>query len=759
MNTPFRIRLLIRATLALALTAAAPLASAAGFTDKDAEALRSACDDVVARTTLQKARAGILVVTEDGKVVYQHDAEELLNPASNVKLFTSAAALSKLGGEFKWSTDFLTREPMKSSGEVKDLYIRGNGDPLLNTAKLYEVVAELYHQGLRTITGTIYLDDSAFDDERVGPGFDQESSDRAYMAPTGALSLNSNVIEINVYPGQGSGSKARVELEPASDYFDVDNKVVTVRAGDRGRVQVKVKLDGDKQKVELVGRLPIDKGGVQLYRKIDKPDLYFAGTFKELLKQRGIKFKGKVKHAVTPTDAKIFYSAESDPLALAVRKMNKVSSNFIAEQLIKTLGANLKGTPGSWPKGIEAVEDFLESEVGIPRGSYVMKNGSGLNDTNRFSAAQIVKVLSYMEHRATSAPEYLSSLGIAGKDGTVRSRMEGTDAEGRLRAKTGTLEAVTSLSGMVESVGGHRFLFAMVVNDYPGKHSAVNSAMDDLGIAIADSGGAVGPDQTAKQLVANAVPQPGPMAELKARVVTFSSLGKLHDKHNLPFLRTALRTERDPAVKAVVAEAMVQSDPNDYSGARALLDTWSASPEVFGRLLAVSHELNTPTPVIGALLDIAADGSSEALSRTVELAPLVKGDPALSQTLSDGLEQISRNAPDELLLALHSAPADASHAAVDLLVSGIAASTDPGENPFPKALEAAQAGKDADLGAFSKALETDFQTKLALARAAPKLNAPTTTNSVAPSGQVIPAKSDGKPATVLPAVAPAPSKG
>ena len=740
--------------LSLSLASAA---AAAPLADKDAVALRSACEDVVARTTLQRARAGILVTTEDGKVVYQHDADELLNPASNVKLFSSAAALVRLGPDYRWETDFLLRDPIKPNGEVKDLYVRGNGDPTLGTQQLYEIVAELYHQGLRTITGTLYLDDSYFDADRVGPGFDQETSDRAYMAPTGALSLNSNAVEINVFPGPGSGAPARVELEPQSDYFAVTNNAVTVRSSDLGRVQVKLTLDGDKQKLEVKGRVPIDKPTI-LYRKVDKPDLYFGATLKQLLKERGIKFKGKIRHAQTPNDAKIFYGYEGEPLALAVRKMNKTSSNFIAEQLVKTLGANQKGPPGSWSNGIEAIEDFLEQEVGIPRGTYVMKNGSGLNDTNRFSASQIVKLLGYMEKRFQTAPEYLTSLGIAGKDGTVRGRMEGTDAAGRLRAKTGTLDGVTALSGIVESMGGQKFLFSMVVNDYPGKHAQVNAAMDDLGVAIAEAGGTLSPDQAARQMVANAVPVASPMAELRQRVTTFASLGKLHDKRNLPFLRTALRTERDPAVRAVVAEAMFASDPSDSSNGRAVLDNWSATPEVFGRLEAVGRDLGTPMPVIGALLDIAADGSPEALGHVVECAPLSANDAALSQLLSDGLEQISRNEPDELLVSLHGAPVDSSRAALDLLVRGIAASTDASENPFPRAIAEAEAGKDPDLALYAHALETEFQTKLALARAAPKVNAPTPTNSAAPGGTVIPAKdtSGGKTGTIEPAVAPVP---
>ena len=395
--------------------------------------------------------------------------------------------------------------------------------------------------------------------------------------------------------------------------------------------------------------MPIEKPGSQTWRKISRPDLYFGYTFKALLAQRGIKVKGKIHRGPTPSDAKVLYNYESEPLDLAVRKMNKTSSNFIAEQLVKVLGAQVKGVPGSWSKGVDAIEDFLEQDVHIPRGSYVMKNGSGLNDTNRFSAAQIVQLLTTMYHRFDASSEYIASMGVVGKDGTVRSRMEGTDAAGRIRAKTGTLESVCSLSGIVESVGGKRFAFAVLVNDYPGKHAETISAIDDLGVALASAGGATGPGQVARALVAQSTPLSSPDDQLRARVATYLNLGKLRDKHNEPFLRTALRTERDPALKAVVAEALYRSDPDDSSGIRAVLDNWSPGPDVFIRLRTASRVMGVEVPVVASLLDIAADGNAEALARVLELAPTAKDDPALTRELSDGLEEVSHNAADELL--------------------------------------------------------------------------------------------------------------
>src|SRR5262249_20344739 len=159
------------------------------------------------------------------------------------------------------------------------------------------------------------------------------------------------------------------------------------------------------------GTVPSERGTIAVWKKIDEPALYLAYTLKHLLAERGIKVRGHVRVSAVPQNARTFYVAQSDTFDLVLKRMNKLSSN---------LGAERKGPPGTVSKGIEVVEGFLEKEVGIPRGSYVMQNGSGLNDTNRFSASQINRLLRFMYERFPLAPEYLSSMGIAGKDGTLR---------------------------------------------------------------------------------------------------------------------------------------------------------------------------------------------------------------------------------------------------------------------------------------------------------------------------------------------------
>ncbi|MGI5865074.1 MAG: D-alanyl-D-alanine carboxypeptidase/D-alanyl-D-alanine endopeptidase, partial [Myxococcales bacterium] len=602
----------------------------------DREALRKAIDGIIEQTVLSQSRVGLQVVSlDDGSVVYARNADELLNPASNVKLFTTAAALARLGPEFRFDTEFLVddqakaRRPRKgqSPGDIRgNLYVRGKGDPSITTEKMWGLANELYFAGLRSVSGNLVLDDSYFDGDRIGPGFDQEDSDRAYMAPTGALSLNWNAVGVYIGPGETAGAPAVVELDPPSDFFVVENRVTTTRSRSLRRLWVSSVAAGDKQRIIVSGRVPVGSSPVAVWRKIDNPALYFGHTLKQLLAARGIRVRGKVVAGAVPDGAQPFMLHQSETLDLVLKRVNKVSSNFTAEQLVKAMGAQVSGAPGTWAKGIQAIEEFLATEVGMRLGTFVMKNGSGLNDTNRFSAAQICRLLRYMWLRFPLAPEFLSSLGIAAKDGTLHYRMEGTDAAGRLRAKTGTLENVSALSGYVQAVAGERFAFSVVANDFPGRASPVISAIDALGAALAGFGEA--PDSALAQ-TAGPEEQLGPLADLKARMAIYEKLAQARDPRNVTFLRTALKTERDPALKAIVAEAVYRSSPNDSSSVRALVENFDSGAEVFGRLRQLARDLASATPVLGSLTEVAGEGDADALGRFVEVAALARSDEGL----------------------------------------------------------------------------------------------------------------------------------
>ncbi len=719
---------------ALAALTLAALAGAARAEDDRPRQLTAALSQIVSGSALSSARAGVLVTSLDtGQVVFAQAADELLNPASNVKLFTTAAALARLGPEFRFDTEIYV-DGRSPAATPRALYVRGKGDPSMTTERLWAVAGALAHLGVRTVKELV-VDDSYFDAEREGPGFDQEHGDRSYLAPAGALSLDFNNVAIHVAPGSREGEKGRVELEPASEFFQLENRTITVKASARRRTTPRSTAGGARQRIAVEARLPVGGREQVFYRKIDDPPLYFGYTLKRLLELRGLKI-GKVRRGTVPAEARLLHVAESESLGDVARRLLKTSNNFVAEQILKTLGAEAKGPPGTWPKGVEAVEDFL-SELGLARGSYLMKNGSGLNDANRFSARQTVTLLREMWRRFPLMAEFVGALPVAGKDGTIKWRMEGTDAVGHLRAKTGTLESVASLSGYVETRGQERLVFAILVNDYPGRAGPVVRAVDAIGSALAASGLPAEPRATVAAAAAPAPPAPGSelLADLEAHVASYYRLAGAEDRRNVPFLRTALRTERDPVLQMAAAESVYLSDRDNETAQRTFLDSIVAG-QAFSRLQALAAKLRLPAPVIGSLGDLAAEGNPEALARLVDLAPGAMADGAVAGAFAETWVEVGRTAPSETLAALRTAPGPAVDGALDALAQGLVRSRET-THPFPEAMRGAAGGDDAALAEFARSLLSRFEDRLhaveASARAAKAAAAADTTALPAPA--------------------------
>jgi len=727
---PFLVAALLTTCLVAGSAVAAPPKGA------DREALKKTLLDLAQRAPFRDARLGVqLVSLDDGTVVFSKDADALMNPASNVKLVTAAASLARLGPEYRFDTEFLV-EPGPTD-RVRTLWVRGKGDPSITTERLHAIASDLAHLGLREV-GDLVLDDTWFDAERLAPGFEQEISDRAYTAPTGALSLNANAVGIYLR-ASAPGGRAVVELEPPSDYFEVVNQAAGASSRAR-RASVASQWTGSAQRITVRGTVPVS-GEWAVWKRIDNPPLYFGSTFRKVLEMHGIHVRGKVKLGVVPERARLLYVAQSETFDLVLKRMNKFSSNFVAEQLLKTLGAEVKGAPGTTANGVAVAEEFLEREVGIPRGSYILRNGSGLNDTNRFTPRQLAQLLKVMWDRFPLAPEYLSSVGIAGKDGTLRYRFEGSEAVGRLRAKTGTLENVSALSGYVQSVGGERFAFSVIVNDHTGRSAPVVQGIDAIGAAVAAVGAPGGPDRAVASLMQPSSLAPSSNEEAKTRIRTYLAVAQKGDQRNLPFLRTAWRTEHDPAVRAVLADSIYQSDPRDYLGTRALLDSFTPTEEVYGRLRRLARELKVELPCVGSLTSLAAEGNGEALTRLLELARPSASDPGAQRTVSSSLADVARTAPDELLVTLRGATPVDRDAALVLLVRGVAQQED-ADHPLWPAVRKMMASTDPTVAAFGRELDATLSQRMAAEKAPRVVQA---TGTAAP------------PAGPAPSVAPAPT--
>lgn len=423
-----------------------------------------------------RARVGIAVLDVDsGRLLYGRSDSTPFNIASNVKLFTTASALALLGPEYRFKTA-LYGERDRDHSEYKNLYLRGYGDPALSTEDLWRLTSELQARGIKRIKGDIYIDDVFFDEQRVAPAFEQKNEDRAYRAPQGAVSLNYNAVGVHVYPGPAEGQPARIILEPPSPYFVLSNETRTVHGGRASLV-----VDSQEEKdappgrehtlIRVRGTIKLGDSGQEFNKRVAHPDLYAAWTLYELLTRRGIAVGGKPSHGTAPPSAQLLDFHYSPSLGVLVRDINKRSNNFMAEQVLKSLGADSSGRPGSWQKGLQAVSRYLEG-LGILPGKYQMQNGSGLYDSNRFTPAQVVTLLRAAFRDFRFSADFVASLALAGADGTIFHRMSGSIAERYVRAKTGTLNGVSCLSGYagapLATAAAMRapLAFAVLINDH-----------------------------------------------------------------------------------------------------------------------------------------------------------------------------------------------------------------------------------------------------------------------------------------------------
>lgn len=480
-----------------------------------ASAAAPAPPDPALAATLQKISAeawkanidaGIVVVDLDtGETLYEHSADKTFNPASVTKILTTAAAMEAFGPGYKFKTRLSRAGRLENGVLAGDLVVRGEGDPSLTLERMWRIASLVRVAGVREITGDIVVDDSYFDRERTGQGFDDFDDNRAYTAPVGAVSATWNTVAVAVRPGAKAGAALDVALDPPTGYVTLVNKGTTSSSGRRRRLAVTI--DDAKKTITVTGTMPLGHPEKFYYRPIDDPPRYFGTLLKEYLAKEGVAVKGSVRageNAMVPAQPTPLFEFESEPLGVIVRDLNKYSNNFTAEQILKSLGAWRYGAPGTTQKGLDAIAEYLE-RAGVPRGSWKIRNGSGLARDNEVSPRAFVSVLARAYSNFEVRGDFVASMGIAGEDGTLAHRMLGTPAEGNVRAKTGTVDGSTCVAGYARAANGHTLAFAILMNRVSGKVRRAVSMQDRIGAALATWQGA---PATAAAVVPIASPTP-----------------------------------------------------------------------------------------------------------------------------------------------------------------------------------------------------------------------------------------------------------
>ena len=441
------------------------------------------------------ARFGLLVVDEAGTVLVAVNPDQRFIPASNTKMFTTAAAYAMLpninqpdlsGGTRAWL------QPGRRN-RANDVVLMGMGDARMSSAPgclndclamLADAVAAKTKQ-----VGDVIGDDTQFADQRWSPGMSWNNLGSNDATATSALSLDSNELVVRANPG-ASGQPPKLDVPP---YVTVINQAKTSAAG--GKTSLALEHTLNSREFRLYGDLPLDAGAWSERIGVDDAAYFTAWTFSNMLAARGVKIMGEVRvrhrpYLPTPAGASAATAPPAPeggsialsppPLAEDVSIINKVSQNLHAELLLRRIG--LIAGSGSLEDGL-AAERAVFDRAGIAREGYEFSDGSGMSTYNRVSPRAAVTLLRWIAGQPWGRDWY-ASLPVAGVDGTLQHRFVGTKLAGNLAAKTGTLNATNAISGTFRAASGRKLTFAFFANDVPDGQSAL-AAMEAVLVAVA----------------------------------------------------------------------------------------------------------------------------------------------------------------------------------------------------------------------------------------------------------------------------------
>lgn len=487
--------------------------------------LKSRIDEIVRQPALEPGFFAVKIVSLDsGQVIYEQDANKFVRPASNMKLYTVAAAFDRLTPDFHFVTSVYAKEKLED-GKVKgDLIVYGRGDPSIaarfNNGDYFKGINDLADRivaaGVKRIKGDLVGDESYFNGAPVGSGWEWEDLTWSYGAPISALTINDNAIDLNIKPGDRIGAPVSITTgPPSSSFMTIVNHATTTAKGTRGDLRIFRGLGANS--LEITGTLPVGDAGFVGGVSIPDPALAFVSMLRDALIKRGVKIDGRVRTVTANSGGSIIPNLSSvvtgqpqnipgqtgmvEIASLPSPAFNSIaaqtlkpSQNQYTEIILRTLGRTqplVSTEPGRMrddeEKGLEVVKNFLR-QAGVGDNDVALNDGSGLSRNDLISANTTIQLLTFMSKHKYFA-QFREALPIAGVDGTLRTRMRGTPAEGNVRAKTGSLSSVASLSGYVTTAGGEHLVFSMMLNNYPDAAAVRRDSIDAIAVLLASFSG------------------------------------------------------------------------------------------------------------------------------------------------------------------------------------------------------------------------------------------------------------------------------
>ena len=492
---------------------AAPTSVATPLPQQTVSDLQARLRQSLQRPEVRRGMVGVKVISmATGKVVFEENAEKYFMPASNMKNFTVAAALERLGPDHRIVTSLYAAAPPDADGTINgDLRIFGRGDVSISDRfgggspeKSLDALADkIVSLGIKRITGGIVGDDSYFRGFPIPSSWEWDDLQWSYGAEVSALPLNDSVVSVSVRPGP-AGSPCSAQIKPYNVVIRMVNTCTTGPAGSRRTLRVHKRLD--QNILEISGSLPANDNGFNGSVSVSRPAELFADLLRQKLIEKGITVGGGHRYerrsdGSLPVGVEIG-RLESAPMSAIAAQTMKPSQNMYTETLLWSLGEYARarinrptfgngtdgGNPDSAELGIGEVKLFLAG-IGVAPDGVVQYDGSGLSRHNLITPTAVVQLYNYMG-KSRYAQAWRDSLTIGGVDGTLRNRFKGTRAQGNVRGKTGTIDQVSALSGYVRTAAGEELAFSMVVNGVP-ETSTRTSLIDEMALALANFGGRI----------------------------------------------------------------------------------------------------------------------------------------------------------------------------------------------------------------------------------------------------------------------------
>ena len=449
--------------------------------------LESAIAAVIDAPAMRRAHWGIAVQDlATGTVLYEHDAAKLFIPASNQKLIVTAAAAHHLPRDYRHRTEIASMGAVQIGVLDGDLILRGSGDPTISgryeptMTTVFERWADsLSARGFTRIDGGIIVDQTRFDASMRHGDWSAYDLNWWYAAPVAPFGFNDNSVDFRVEAGAAVGAPARITWQPESEFVVLQNNTTTTAAG------TDYTLDFDRipgtDTVFAYGQLPIDADVRTESFAVRDPGYYAAFVLRDVLARKGITVRDPditvVYSPSTAPEGMTLFEYASPPLEQVIRPILQTSQNWFAEMLLKTLGTEV-GDGGSFAAGVEVERRFLVDVVGIDSTAFEIRDASGLSSGNLITPQALTELVRYIARTPQLAAVH-GALPVSGAEtGSLRRRL--TDLSGRVRAKTGSISNVDSLTGIVTTASGRELAFAILANNTGAPGSAVRAAIDDV---------------------------------------------------------------------------------------------------------------------------------------------------------------------------------------------------------------------------------------------------------------------------------------